>query len=48
MTALAYAEAPTVPAPRRADGAGVHVDVLVADLDAAHDRVVALGAAYEA
>ena len=27
-------------------GAGVHFDVLVADLDAAHDRVVAAGAVF--
>ena len=35
-------------APRPADGAGAHVDVLVADLDTAHDRVVTLGATYVA
>ena len=34
--------------PSTAGGAGVHVDVLVADLDAAHHRVLALGAAYVA
>lgn len=35
------------PEPPRSESAGVHVDVLVADLDTAHDLVLAAGATYQ-